>query len=221
MTELREGLQALLAAHGIGNVYVELYGRMKEDYEFLREFFEVDHEKPKSKAKVSNPKKTPVLAAAPAAEAVTDVASTEMSATALKDSKIKIVKREADPMALFPPPLHEVEAKAHPEPENPPPAAKAPKFATSKEAKAWQKEQELKKKQELEAAGVAPLSLLTKENLEQWILKDSRTYAYISREYVGLPEAVISDTAKSFNIQSDVAKKRFQVIKGKKAKQSS
>ena len=101
------------------------------------------------------------------------------------------------------------------------PALKAPKFATPKEAKAWQKEQELKKKLELEESGVVPLSLLTKSNLEQWILKDSRTYAYIAREYVGLPEAVISETAKSFNIQSEVAKKRFQVIKGKKAKQSS
>ena len=217
MAELREGLQALVAAHGVGKVYVELYGKMKEDYEFLREFF--SHEET-PKAKVLRVKKTPEPAVA--VEATAGDASTEMSATALKDSKIKIVKREVDPLALFPQPIHvpEVEAESEPVPA-PAPALKSPKFATPKEAKAWQKEQELKKKLELEESGVVPLSLLTKANLEQWILKDSRTYAYIAREYVGLPEAVISETAKSFNIQSEVAKKRFQVIKGKKAKQSS
>jgi len=213
MAELREGLQALVAAHGVGKVYVELYGKMKEDYEFLREFF--SHEET-PKAKVLRAKKTPEPAVA--VEAAAGDASTEMSATSLKDSKIKIVKREVDPLALFPQPIHVPEVEAE---QVPVPALKAPKFATPKEAKAWQKEQELKKKLELEESGVVPLSLLTKANLEQWILKDSRTYAYIAREYVGLPEAVISETAKSFNIQSEVAKKRFQVIKGKKAKQSS
>lgn len=217
MAELREGLQALVAAHGVGKVYVELYGRMKEDYEFLREFF-THEEKPAPKAKVLRAKKTAEPAVAVEATAGDD--STEMSATALKDSKIKIVKREVDPLAFFPQPIHVPEAEAEAEPVAVP-ALKAPKFATPKEAKAWQKEQELKKKLELEESGVVPLSLLTKSNLEQWILKDSRTYAYIAREYVGLPEAVISETAKSFNIQSEVAKKRFQVIKGKKAKQSS
>ena len=221
MAELREGLQALVAAHGVGKVYVELYGRMKEDYEFLREFFSHE-EKPAPKAKVLRAKKTPEPAVAVEAAATAGDDSTEMSATALKDSKIKIVKREVDPLAFFPQPIHvpEAEAEAEAEPVAVP-ALKAPKFATPKEAKAWQKEQELKKKLELEESGVVPLSLLTKSNLEQWILKDSRTYAYIAREYVGLPEAVISETAKSFNIQSEVAKKRFQVIKGKKAKQSS
>ena len=217
MAELREGLQALVAAHGVGKVYVELYGRMKEDYEFLREFF-THEEKPAPKAKVLRAKKTAEPAVAVEATAGDD--STEMSATALKDSKIKIVKREVDPLAFFPQPIHVPEAEAEAEPVAVP-ALKAPKFATPKEAKTWQKEQELKKKLELEESGVVPLSLLTKSNLEQWILKDSRTYAYIAREYVGLPEAVISETAKSFNIQSEVAKKRFQVIKGKKAKQSS
>lgn len=220
MAELREGLQALVAVYGLGKVYVELYGKMKEEYEFLREFFSQEEvPNPKPKAKVLRAKKTPEPAVAAAAGAdPTGDASTEMSATALKDSKIKIVKREVNPLALFPPPIHVAEPEAEPVAV---PVQKAPKFASPKEAKAWQKEQELKKKQEIEESGVVPLSLLTKANLEQWILKDSRTYAYIAREYVGLPEAVISETAKSFNIQSEVAKKRFQVIKGKKAKQSS
>jgi len=113
MAELREGLQALVAAHGVGKVYVELYGKMKEDYEFLREFF--SHEET-PKAKVLRVKKTPEPAVA--VEATAGDASTEMSATALKDSKIKIVKREVDPLALFPQPIHvpEVEAESEPVP---------------------------------------------------------------------------------------------------------
>ena len=84
-----------------------------------------------------------------------------------------------------------------------------------KDIKKWQKEQEEKKKRELDAQGINPASLLTKENLERWILQEKKTYAAVAREYVGLPESMISSSAKSFNIQSETTKKRAALIAAK------
>ena len=212
MSDLRQGLQDLVAAHGIGKVYAELYGKMKEDYEFLREFFSAE----KAPRSAEPKKKVPVAkaAAAPPAEASD---SADMSASSLRDAKIRIVKKEVvspqpDPLELFPAAVEE-----EVEPAQPP--SKPPTFNTPKEAKAWQKEQEIKKKAELSESGIEPHSLLTKENLERWILTDSRTYAYIAREYVGLPEAMVSESAKAFGIQSEASKKRNEMIKKKKVQQ--
>jgi hypothetical protein len=84
-----------------------------------------------------------------------------------------------------------------------------------KDIKKWQKEQEEKKKRELDAQGINPASLLTKENLERWILQEKKTYAAVARDYVGLPESMISSSAKSFNIQSETTKKRAALIAAK------
>ena len=227
MSDLRQQLQALIAVHGTGKVYAELYGKMKEEYDFLREFFSAE-----KAPRVVSPKKTPAAAAAAAAApAPTPSDTADMSASTLRDAKIRIVKKEVapapapapppaqpDPLELFPP-VAEEEDEDEEEPvvaAPPPPAAKPPTFTNPKEMKAWQKEQELKKKKELSDAGILPNSLLTKENLERWIVQDSRTYAYIAREYVGLPEAMVSETAKAFGIQTEASKKRNEMIKKKK-----
>jgi len=84
-----------------------------------------------------------------------------------------------------------------------------------KDIKKWQKEQEEKKKRELDAQGINPASLLTKENLERWIRQEKKTYAAVARDYVGLPESMISSSAKSFNIQSETTKKRAALIAAK------
>jgi hypothetical protein len=84
-----------------------------------------------------------------------------------------------------------------------------------KDIKKWQKEQEEKKKRELDAQGINPASLLTKENLERWILQEKKTYAAVARDYVGLPESMISSSAKSFNIQSETTKKRAAMFAAK------
>jgi hypothetical protein len=84
-----------------------------------------------------------------------------------------------------------------------------------KDIKKWQKEQEEKKKRELDAQGINPASLLTKENLERWILQEKKTYAAVARDYVGLPESMISSSAKSFNIQSETTRKRAALFAAK------
>lgn len=220
MSDLRQNLQELIAIHGTGKVYAELYGKMKEEYEFLREFFSEE------KAPRAVPPKKKVVKSITVPTATQDSDTTDMSASALRDAKIRIVKKEVaavepDPLELFPP---AVENEEENEQESEvaavvPPASKPPTFKNPKEAKAWQKEQELKKKQELSDLGILPNSLLTKENLERWIIQDSRTYAYIAREYVGLPEAMVSETAKAFGIQTEASKKRNEMIKKKKVQQ--
>jgi len=220
MSDLRQNLQELIAIHGTGKVYAELYGKMKEEYEFLREFFS-DEKAPRAVA----PKKK-VVKSTTVPTTTQDSDTTDMSASALRDAKIRIVKKEVaavepDPLELFPP---AVENEEENEEESEvaavvPPASKPPTFKNPKEAKAWQKEQETKKKAELSESGIEPHSLLTKENLERWIIQDSRTYAYIAREYVGLPEAMVSETAKAFGIQTEVSKKRNEMIKKKKVQQ--
>jgi hypothetical protein len=78
----------------------------------------------------------------------------------------------------------------------------------SKELKAWQKEQEAKKLAELTAAGTNPESLLTAESIKCWIEDEGRTFAYVAREYVGLPEATVADFAKSHGVKSKISKSR-------------
>lgn len=87
-----------------------------------------------------------------------------------------------------------------------------------KDLKKWQKEQEEKKKRELDAQGINPASLLTKENLQRWIVEEKKTYAAVAREYVGLPDSMVASSAKSFGIQSDTTKKRALIAANKSKK---
>jgi hypothetical protein len=78
----------------------------------------------------------------------------------------------------------------------------------SKMMKKWQKEQEQKKLVELQAAGIVPESLLTVENLRQWVEKEGKTYAYVARIYLGLPESRVSEFGKKNGVLSQMSKKR-------------
>ena len=85
------------------------------------------------------------------------------------------------------------------------------KESDSKKMKLWQKEQEHKKLAELQAAGVVPETLLTVENVRQWVEKEAKTYAYVAREYLGMPEAKVAEFGKKNGILSQMSKKRAVV----------
>lgn len=68
-----------------------------------------------------------------------------------------------------------------------------------------QKEAVLAKRKEMDAKGIKPETLLTKENLEKW-LGQGMSYQRIAREYVGVPENEVSAIAKAFGLQSNVSK---------------
>ena len=76
------------------------------------------------------------------------------------------------------------------------------KYRDPKEMKAWQKEQEEKKRKENEAKGIKPKDLLTKENLQKWYGEEGRTFSYISREYVGCKDTEVSAAVKLYNIEN-------------------
>lgn len=87
-----------------------------------------------------------------------------------------------------------------------------PTFYTVAEERAWQKEEEAKTKAKLDATGIAPDQLLTKENLQQWVQKEKKGYAYIARRHVGLPESAIAAKCKEFGIVSEAAKRRQAIV---------
>ena len=103
--------------------------------------------------------------------------------------------------------LHEQE----PQPDHQTKVVVVGQESDSKKMKLWQKEQEQKKLAELQAAGVVPETLLTVDNVRQWVEKEAKTYAYVAREYLGMPEAKVAEFGKKNGILSQMSKKRAVV----------
>ena len=210
MCDLNAGLRALISVSSTKAVHDALLTIMKDDYSFLKSHFS-----PAQSVKTREPKAQPV--AEPITQTVEAPAAApedEETATGLPkirpDMKIRIVKK-AQPVE----PQAEPQAEPQPEPQPAEPEAQAQAppqpLATvydSKDLKKWQKEQEMKKHAELVAAGKKPEDLLTADNLRKWIIDEKRTYAYVAREYIGLPEAQVSAAAKKHGIKSTITKKR-------------
>jgi|LauGreDrversion4_2_1035121.scaffolds.fasta_scaffold26008_3 hypothetical protein len=68
------------------------------------------------------------------------------------------------------------------------------------------------KRDELQMKGIKPESLLTKENLEKWILEDKMTFSKIATDMVGCDPIIVSRYAKSFNLSSPITKKQQYMI---------
>lgn len=192
MENLVYTLQNLGGFYGYATVHAKLLEIMKKEYEDLKKVFENTSkskgEEPKEKKQEK--KQTPVE----------EPVDQERSLMSMRDKKIKILKKDTV----------EQPSEEHTQDTL---AAK-----TAKEAKQNQKDLEVKKRQELEASGVVPESLLTEENLRKWIVTEKRTFAYIARMYVGCPEAQVATVAKSFQIESEISKKRAEIIRGKKGR---
>ncbi len=102
-------------------------------------------------------------------------------------------------------------AKAEAKPETPQPTCLPESSETDKKPprgvlKAEQRKKENAKRKELEEAGISPNSLLTKENLEQW-LSSGKTYSQIAREEVGMREEDVSAAAKKHGLSSQKTQK--------------
>ncbi len=100
-------------------------------------------------------------------------------------------------------------AKAEADPQTPQPTCLPESSKTDKKPprgvlKAEQRKKENAKRKELEEAGINPSTLLTKENLEQW-LSAGKTYSQIAREEVGMREEDVSAAAKKHGLSSQKA----------------
>lgn len=74
------------------------------------------------------------------------------------------------------------------------------------------------KRKELEAKGIKPESLLTKENLEAWLEK-GLSYNRIAREITGVHENDISAIAKTFGLKSKISGIQYQFHKKRTTKE--
>jgi hypothetical protein len=195
---LREVLRELSAKHSYVDLHKELLGLMREEYSALNEFFSAAAEKkPRQRKPVTEVQHPPTEAQQPVPEAQPPVEEETVPHKMLANTKIRIIKKASAASA----PAEPATAPAEPDSQEKP-------RMNSKELKAWQREQEAKKLAELKANGITPESLLTAENIKRWIEGEHRTFAYVAREYVGMPEDKVADFAKGHGVKSSISKKR-------------
>ena len=211
--ELKSYLKELISWYSLEQVHTSLDLICKEEFAFLKKLYAPNV--------TSVPKRVVVASSSSATDASGSVPlpvpvplEQQEEPKLRPDAKVRVVKKpteDATPLvAVTPAPTVTV----------PPPVVTQHESGLTdpKDLKKWQKEQEEKKKRELDAEGINPASLLTKENLQRWIVTEKKTYAAVAREYVGLPDSMVASAAKSFGIQSDTTKKRAMIAatKGKK-----
>jgi len=213
--DLNGHLRQAIAWYGFQAVHDTFQEICKEDYEFLKKLYEVP-----AKVKAPSP---PAHAPAPVQEAPQEEEIPRPEK--LRDAKVRVVKKPTAPEDLPAQPATNIPSNtviAEPTP----PATQAETSAVvnthasgltdPKDIKKWQKEQEDKKKKELDAQGINPASLLTKENLQKWIVEEKKTFAAVARDYVGLPDSMVSASAKSYGIQSETSKRRAIIAASKR-----
>jgi hypothetical protein len=117
--------------------------------------------------------------------------------------KPRKVKQKCEPNSnrIHPIARAKAKAKAAVPPEPIPPPSEGEAKPSRGALKAEQRKKENAKRQELEAAGINPTSLLTKENLEK-LLTSGKTFSQIAREDVGLREEDVSAAAKKHGLTS-------------------
>jgi hypothetical protein len=210
---LRDILRDLSAKHSLIQMHTELLSMMKEEYAALKEFFAPSQQEQEQKSKPKQKKgavEEPVVVASPSVaspavkeqEKEKEQAQTTESLRVIANTKIRIVKKEA-----LPEPEPEIQEESQEQ--------KQEQTQTSKDLKAWQKEQEQKKLAQLTAQGVNPETLLTVDSIKKWILDEKRTFAYVAREYLGMPESKVADFARKHNVKSTISKNRA-IIAAKK-----
>jgi hypothetical protein len=183
----------------------------QEDYTFYQNFFAVPARVPvqtQAQAQVPQvPIQVPVQIPAQAQVVVQavplaqfQVTQEDTKVTRIKpDTKINIVK-EVEPVKVSESTLTQSEREK------------------KAQIKREQSEKVAEKNAALLQANIDPESLLTKANLKKWVETDGLNYTQIARDHVGLHADYIAGVAKSFNLQSPIAKKRAQIIAGKGGK---
>jgi hypothetical protein len=216
---LKYKLRELLLFHSPEEIYTSMRSLFQEDYTFYQNFFAVPARVPvqtqvpapaQAQTHVPQvPAQVPVQVPVPAQAQVVvqavplaqfQVTQEDTKVTRIKpDTKIRIVK-EVEPVKVAESTLTQSEREK------------------KAQIKREQSEKVAEKNAALVQANIDPESLLTKANLKKWVETDGLTYTQIARDHVGLHADYIAGVAKSFNLQSPIAKKRAQIIAGKGGK---
>jgi hypothetical protein len=210
---LKDYLKELISWYSLEEVHKSLDLICKEEFAFLKKLYATTVTSVSKRVSDASGSSAPVTSRVSDASGVPVPLEQQEEPKLRPDAKVRVVKKptEDSPFIVTPVPV---------------PATVPVTVVTQhesgltdpKDLKKWQKEQEEKKKRELDAQGINPATLLTKENLQLWIVTEKKTYAAVAREYVGLPDSMVASAAKSFGIQSDTTKKRAMIAatKGKK-----
>jgi len=193
MSSLRSDLRVLIAKYGLPAVHGELQAEMRETYDFLRQMFEPS----KNNLIIPMTDKIPDRVATPHMRPIQVVLPPDPPALDLTPEEDQPEQVEEKDMSL-----KEVVIQAKSEMSR--------EFSGEKFSKAKHREDVLKKHKELTDKGIKPESLLTKENLTQW-LGSGMSYMRIARELTGVHENEVAAVAKTFGLQSDI--KKFIVMK--------
>ncbi len=215
---LQSDLRHIIANYGLSETYHAFQHILKVDYEFLQGIFSTTHvvKVPESsQVDFTNANVEEAHTFSPALQT-----SKKIVRKVVKTKELDSISSLLDTVEVPAEVPAEVSVKTVSVKQVPPDAGTSagtmpPKFETSREAKQWQKEQEEKKGEELRNAGINPETLLTKENLQQWIESEKKSYSYIARNLIGLPEYRIAEFAKQHNILSDAAKRRAAIMSKK------
>ena len=197
MSSIRSDIRSLIAKYGLPAVHTELQAEMREMFNFLRPFYDG----PKNNLVIPISDTIPDRIATPHHKPITVTLDT------LEPPPLELSSNETieTPDASFPSTLKEVVIQAKKEMSQESPGEKF--------SKAKHREEVAKKHKELTEKGIHPESLLTKENLTQW-LSQGMSYMRIARELVGVHENEVASMAKTFGLQSDI-KKYIVMKKGK------
>lgn len=202
---MEQALRQVIASYGYEATHDCLLKIMKDDYSFLQKFYE---------KKEVQKKEIPVVTEEPKQQ-IQEIKTKKPVKKKEKDN-VPITESftETAPEAVLENDFVEnmVIAKHTPIIVNKIGSDDKPHFATKKEGDEWQKQQEAATRLRLESEGTNPESLLTEENLRNWIEKDGETYAVVARKYVGVPEATVSEVCKSYGIESEQAKRRRMIM---------
>ena len=207
--DLKTYLRQTVAIYGFHAVHKSFQEICKEDYDFLKTLYYAP-EKSEKPHKVKAPE--PQAAQAPQEESEEIPRPEKLRG----DSRVRIVKKPAEDLPQAQP-TQPTQPTIIPLTHSPTqPTHTESGLTDPKDIKKWQKEQEEKKKRELDAQGINPASLLTKENLQKWIVEEKKTFAAVARDYVGLPDSMVSSAAKSYGIQSETSKRRAIIAASKR-----
>ena len=198
---IRQDLRELIAKYGLSAVHAELQAEMRETFAFLRQIYEPPKNNLVIPVAETIPDRMVTPHHKPISVFVQDPPELELSAGEEADI-IEHVQENVIPQPIDTS-LKEVIIQAKSEMQHQ--MGNGEKFT-----KARHKEEVLKKNKELTEKGIKPESLLTKENLTQW-LGQGMSYMRIARECTGVPENEIAAIAKTFGLQSDI--KKYIVMK--------
>lgn len=87
-------------------------------------------------------------------------------------------------------------------------------------AKRKQTEAQRKTFEENKSKGINPYDMLTKVNLEKWLIKEERTYADIAQNIVGCSDKDVSLAAKRFDVKSLYIGENGMIKVGRKKKKT-